>query len=96
MYFFRFITVPNSAHPDYDRIGQSHINCWVDRPTLDDAYRFAKDYIRDANWLVNEPDEACEVSREFYEDDSPHLEYYERALTEKKVFVFVTSPKRRS
>lgn len=96
MYFFRFFTVPSPAHPDYEKIGQSYINCWIERATLDEAYKLAKEFIEDANWIVNEPEEACEVSRDFYEDDSPHLEYYERALIEKEIIVFLTSPKRPS
>ena len=94
MFYFRFLTIPSQSHPDYEKIGPSHINCWVERSTLDEAYQIGKDSITDANWIVNEPEESCKVTRDFYEDDSPHLEYYNRALVEKEVIVFVTSPKR--
>lgn len=48
--------------------------------------------IEGEKWIIGEPEEAFPDDRSFYDDDSPHLEFYEQALIDKEVIVIHSYP----
>lgn len=92
MYFIQFEVTPRHDHPKTNEIAGAVVNCWIERPTLEEAIEVAQEGIRAISWIVDEPDEAYIITRDDYDDDSPGLPYFEQALIDKEVFVFHCCP----
>jgi hypothetical protein len=68
------------------------VNCWIERPTLDEAIRVARESLAAEGWIVGEHDEAYEVDESTYPPGKDGREYFQQALIDKEVFVFYTFP----
>lgn len=96
MFFLKFEVTPSAGHPSKDQLGGAYVNCWIERPTLDEAIEVAHRMIRESNFVVEEPDEATEVEPADFDKDSEGFSYYQRALSTKAVVVFFQFPAKES
>ncbi len=92
MYYFLFEATPSLRHPETNEVGGAFVNCWIVANTLADAEIVARKTICDQNWIVDEPEEAFEVTRSFYDKESSSLQYYDQAVVDKEVYVFHSFP----
>jgi hypothetical protein len=92
MFFFQFEATPRTDHPEGDEVAGAYVNCWIDRPTIEEAEHVARTMISEDCWIVGEPDEAHAVDRDYYANNPDGLQYFEQALIDKEVLVFHTFP----
>ncbi len=92
MFYFFFEVKPEPRSPNASKLGGAFVNCWIDRPTKDEAQLIAKSIITDDGWIVGEPDEAFQVDRSSYVDNPEGRELYEQALIDKEVCRIYTYP----
>jgi hypothetical protein len=57
------------------------------------AYLIAKGWIEDQGWVPLTLEEQYPVSEETYQEKAEGRRYFEQALIDEEVFVFITSPK---
>src|SRR5262249_60687684 len=77
MFFLQYRIFPTDAHPERDRLGEGLVNCWIDRPTLDEADNVARADVQSRHWQILEREEAAKVSAADYDDNPEWLEHYE-------------------
>ena len=92
MYFLTFHAVPLPQNARSSDLGGAFICCWIDRPTLGEADRVAREWIASEEWQVDNREEAYLIDRSDYGDNNASLQYYEQALIDREVFVFHTYP----
>jgi hypothetical protein len=94
MYFFRFVVFPAAAHPEREKLGEGLALCWIDRPTELEADAVARTEIGREAWDIVERESVETVTEADYPDpDDEMREFYDQAVTEGEVLVFVTSPR---
>jgi hypothetical protein len=93
MFHLRYSIFPTDAHPERERLGEGLVNCWIDRPTLDEADATARADVQGRHWQILEREDAKEVSAADYADNSDWLLYYQQALIDKTVYVYHLSPR---
>lgn len=92
MFYFLFEGTPRRESGANEDIGGAFINCWIERPTLEEAEHVARSDIEAEGWIVGNPEEAHAVDRSTYANNPVGMEYFEQALTDKEVFVFNQYP----
>ena len=92
MVFLIFEVTPGPNHPEVDDIGGAFVSCWIDRPTLQEAERVARDFISQEGWVVGDFDEAYPVGDAAYPSGSIGRPRFEQALVDREVFLFHTYP----
>jgi hypothetical protein len=92
MYYMVFHAVPQPHRSKSNGFGGAFIGCWINRPTLSEADRIAREWIASEEWQVSNREEAYPVDRSMYGDDNASLKYYEQAIIDREVFVFHTYP----
>lgn len=90
MFFLQFDVTPSSTHPEKDRLGGGIVNCWIERSSLDEAIEVARRMIRESHFIVDEPSQTNETSRDRLNPDA--IQYYEQALIDQEVIVIYTYP----
>jgi hypothetical protein len=92
MFFIQFDGTPRRDARTAPHAAGGRVNCWIERETLDEAVRVARDGIVAQGWIVDEPDEAYVVDETNYPPGQDGREYFEQALIDREVFVFYTYP----
>jgi hypothetical protein len=87
MYFFMFRVVPGPEHPDAETMGGAYINCWIDRPTRNEAEAFARKLIEESHWIIKSLDKATVIFKSDYVNNKKGKECFEQALKSKQLFV---------
>jgi hypothetical protein len=93
MIFLQYRLIPADEHPRRDSLGEALVNCWIDRPTADEADALARAGVEAEHWLILEREEAADVSAADYENDDDWREHYEQALSDGEVYVYHLSPR---
>jgi hypothetical protein len=92
VYFLIYSAHPNGGTEDYVRFEGAHVACWIDVEDIELARSKAQKMIRNREWTVENLEEEHSITREIAET-STGLQYYEQALIDGEVLVFVTSPR---
>lgn len=92
MFFVLFEATPRRSASVTEDVAGAYVNCWIERPTLDEAVRVARTAIEAEGWIVDEPDEAYWVDASTYHPGKDGREYFEQALIDKEVVVFHCFP----
>ena len=87
MYLLTYHAHPNDKYIG-DTVAGSFINCWIETDSIKNADNIARKEITELNWDIIERTEAIEVDENYYDKDTPKVEYYEQALIDKRVYVF--------
>jgi hypothetical protein len=88
MFYFRFEARPKNACEDADKAKGAFINCWIQRPTREEAESFARGSIAEQDWTITRLDECGSVTRET--QPASGLQYFDQAELDGEVFVFHT------
>jgi hypothetical protein len=94
MFFLQFSATPRHGACIAHEAGGALVNCWIERPNLEEAIGFARRGIEAEGWNAGEPDLAHAVDAAAYPPRTQQREYFEQALIDKEVLVFHTYPKR--
>jgi hypothetical protein len=92
MFFVQFEATPRKTARTASEAAGAYINCWIERSTLPEAVRVAREAIAAEGWITDEPEEAYEVDSNTYPPGKDGRAYFLQALTDKEVFVFYTHP----
>jgi hypothetical protein len=93
MYFILFEGTPRRNAKTAAGAAGAFISCWIERPTLKQAIRVAREGITAQGWIVDDkPDEAYKVDAATYPPGKDGREYFEQALLDKTVWVFHQFP----
>lgn len=92
MFFVQFEATPRRGACISADVAGAFVNCWIERPTLEEAVQVARAAIEAENWIVDEPGEAHWVDASTYPPGKDSREYFEQALIDKEVFVFHCVP----
>lgn len=88
MYFLQFEVTPNSVHPRKETLGGAIVSCWVKSGSLEKAKETAIANIRECGFLVDDPDEALETSRDDWTHDETSLERFDCATQDGEAYLF--------
>ena len=93
-WFLQFEVTPRADHPETDVIAGGLVNCWVLARTALLAIGRARRGISSAGWIVDEPEEVCEVDVNTidWDADEEDLEYLRQACIDGEVYVFHLYP----
>jgi hypothetical protein len=91
MFFLQYRIIPATDHPRREQLGEGLACCWLERPSLAAADKFARKAIAKENWKIIEREHGFSCSEDDFEDHL--LPYYEQALIDKEVFVYNQSPR---
>ncbi len=72
--------------------GGAIVGCWIKNQTKKNAYLIAKGWIEDHRWVSLSLEDQYPVSEEDYKEKVNGKQYFEQALIDEEVFVFITSP----
>jgi len=86
IFYFQFEARPKKP----GGTGGAFINCWIDRPTREEAESHVRDAIANQDWSVTRLEEAVLVTRETQPAES--RQYFDQAEIDGEVFVFHTWP----
>src|SRR5262245_18269635 len=93
MYLLRYHAVPGNSCPNAANIAGAFVNCWIDRPTIEEAAAVAQGWIEQrCGWQNTSNEESKIVELQDYDKDSTGLPYYQQALIDKEVFAFHSYP----
>jgi hypothetical protein len=93
MFFLQYRTTGLPDRPDIAvRYGGAIVNCWIERPTSADAEVVAKAMIASKGWQVLETLETYQLSDGDHGMGENARQYYEQALLDKEVLVFLVYP----
>jgi hypothetical protein len=92
MYHFVFHASPDVSHKESTSFGGAYVNCWIDRPTSDEAEIVARQLIRNSGWVDERLEECREVIRSDYSNNQDGLVYFDQAVSDKEVLVFHRYP----
>jgi hypothetical protein len=93
MYYLQYRALPSTANPRREQLGEGLVCCWIDRPTLREADRVARQAIQREHWEVLEREYGKQAQQADHGDDEKWVQYYRQALTDKEVFAFNLSPR---
>ena len=91
MFFITYHAEPNTGIQNSE-IGGAYINCWIEAESIDQAEQMARTKIEEENWTILDKEEAYEIQRSDYLENSNGLNYFDQALVDKLVLVFHTYP----
>ncbi|MDD5139684.1 MAG: hypothetical protein PHY43_05415 [Verrucomicrobiales bacterium] len=86
--------VPKRGIGAYDKYAGSHVACWINVEKIEIARQKAVAMIQEQGWKIRKQVEEYSITREMAEQ-STGLQYYEQALIDTEVLVFVTSPRKK-
>ena len=92
LYFFTYLARPKSGSESSESYGGAYVNCWIDAESDAQATERASTAISRAGWAVESLEHSSVVTRKDYADDDEGLQYFEKALIDKEVYVFHTWP----
>lgn len=92
MHYYLFNVRPKPGTKEASECGGAFVNCWIQRPTEDEASERARFMLESNNWIVNELKESREVTEDYYEDESEGMEYFKQALIDGEVLVINSFP----
>ena len=85
MFFFQFEVTPRTdVHDDQDIAG-AIVNSWINLPSRDEALALARSVLVQGGWIVGDPDEAYEVTRDECADNPAALAMFDQALIDTDV-----------
>ena len=92
LFYLMFHAKPQKTNPEASEHGGAYVNCWIDRPTLAEAERAARELIAKDCWVADKLDDARKVTRSDYGDNPEGLKHFDQALIDREVLVFHTYP----
>lgn len=93
MIFATYNCLPGKKHPDFERIGETYVNCWIRVRSFAEARKLAEKYIHNQHWKIINLDEIWRIPKDHFQTEDDGLPYYEQALVDKEVYEFYRSPK---
>ena len=91
----QYLIIDAAQDPTYAHEKQycgANVGCWIKNQTKKNAYLIAKGWIEDHGWVTLALKDQHPVSHEDYKDKGEGRRYFEQALIDEEVFVFITSP----
>jgi hypothetical protein len=92
----QYLIIDSAQDPTYPHkkvYGGATVGCWIKNQTRKNAYLIAKGWLEDQGWVHLSLEAQYPVFPEHYTDDSEGRQYFEQALIDDEVFVFLTFPK---
>ena len=91
MFFLIYRAHPNVGTEAHSKYAGADIVCWINVNDRDIARAKAQQLIRARDWTIDRLEEEHPITREIAET-SEGLQYFDQALLDGEVLVFVTSP----
>ncbi len=91
MYFLIYAARPNEGTKAYRKYGGADVACWIKTGNREVARQRARKLIEERGWAVEGLEEEHSMTRELALA-SEGFRYYEQALIDGEVLVFVTHP----
>jgi hypothetical protein len=92
----QYLIIEAAQDPTYSHkkeYGAASVACWIKNQTKRNAYLIAKGWIEEHGWVPLTLEEQYPVSEETYREKEEGRRYFQQALIDEEVFVFITSPK---
>lgn len=93
MYFLIYNAIPNKGTDDSKKYSSANVACWINTRDRELAGRKSRRMVEQRGWTIDGLEEEHPLTRRMAEA-STGLQYYEQALIDGEVLVFVTAPSR--
>lgn len=93
MIYLTYSCQPTRSHPEYDRIGEAFVNCWIRVRSFAEAKKIAERDIRSQRWRILSLEDIWKIQPGDFQHGDKSYSHYEQARTDREVYLFHQSPR---
>jgi hypothetical protein len=73
-----------------EKYSGTHVGCWIKNQTKKNAYLIARGWVEERGWVVLSLEDQHPVTADNFTNNPEGRRYFEQALIDDEVFVFIT------